>query len=187
MKFKNEEEKNEFVINIPYELANMCNKENFKNIGIDDAWIDSNDIVIFDSWRQIPDIIKETFFINTGLKISSCYDEEVFDGDGGYRHQIDLDVPPLSSDIKHISNKIYNIAMKNLKLFDTDIEPEEVEKNIWRYDVNLIYDNDSKVIKTTKDINNIPHVFAMEGYNEDDGDWTIECIIDGRQPEEIIL
>lgn len=112
MKFKSIKERDDFIINLPYYLSNRINKlyPEAEMVGIDDAWIDEdNDVIIFDSWKPIPDLVKRDLFGETGFKIVSRYHRGVFDGDGGYRHKIELNVKPLNISIEEVRDNIYDL------------------------------------------------------------------------------
>lgn len=188
MKFKSVKERDNFIINLPYYLSNRINKlyPEAEMIGIDDAWIDEdNDIIIFDSWKPIPDLVKRDLFGETGLKIVSRYHRGVFDGDGGYRHKIELNVKPLDTSIEEVRDNIYDL-IKNFDEYSIMYDSaDSVDENVWLYEISCIYDDSVYIVDIAEEINQMDHVFACLGLNEDDGDWTIDCIIDGRNNEVI--
>lgn len=188
MKFKSMKERDDFIINLPYYLSNRINKlyPEAEMIGIDDAWIDEdNDIIIFDSWKPIPDLIKRDLFSETGLKIVSRYHRGVFDGDGGYRHKIELNVKPLDISIEEVRDNIYDLIKNFDEYFIMYDSADSVNENIWLYEISCIYDDSVYIVDIAEEINQMDHVFTCLSLNEDDGDWTIDCIIDGRNNEVI--
>lgn len=188
MNFKSIEERDDFIINLPDYLINRITKTwpEAEGFGIDDAWIDEdNDIIIFDSWKPIPDLVKEDLFGETGLKILSHYHRGVFDGDGGYRHKIELNVKPLNVSIEEVRDNIYDLIKNFNEYFIMYDAADDVDEDVWLYEISCIYDDSVYVVDIAEEINQMDHVFACVSLNEDDGDWTISCIIDGRNDEVI--
>lgn len=188
MKFKSIKERDDFIINLPYYLSNRINKlyPEAEMIGIDDAWIDEdNNIIIFDSWKPIPDLVKRDLFGETGLKIVSRYHRGVFDGDGGYRHKIELNVEPLDISIEEVRDNIYDLIKNFDEYFIMYDSADSEDENVWLYEISCIYDDSVYIVDIAEEINQMDHVFVCLSLNEDDGDWTIDCIIDGRNNEVI--
>ena len=179
--FKTSQEIDEFIIHLPYYLAELLDMHHIEGIGIDDAWIDkSANAIIFDSWKLIPDCVKRDFFCYTGFKIISRYHKGVFDGDGGYRHKIKLNVKPLDVSVEEVRDNIYDLIKNFDEYFIMYDAADDKDKNVWLYEISCIYDDSAYIVDIEEEINKIDHVFASSSMNMDDGDWTIECIIDGR-------
>ena len=180
--FKSSEDINDFVINLPYYLGEIFDMNHTEGVGVDDAWIDEeSNTIIFDSWNPISDFEKRDFFCYTGLKIVSRYHKGVFDGDGGYRHKIDLNIKPLDISIEKVKDNIYDM-IKNFDSYSIMYDAADVEnENIWLYEISCIYDDSAYIVDVAEEINKMDHVFATSSLNMNDGDWTIDCVIDGRR------
>ena len=73
-----------------------------------------------------------------------------------------------------VNDIIYN---KNLIYAETIYDGEDREDGVWLYEFCL-YDEENKIDKIEDELNKIKYVGAITSPNMDDGDYTIEIVID---------
>ena len=55
---------------------------------------------------------------------------------------------------------------------------DSIEDNVWLYDFNIYDDDEDRIIALEEKLNNMKYVKATLYCNLDDGDYTIETVID---------
>ena len=80
--------------------------------------------------------------------------------------------------MNEVKDEIFKILnSQDLIYCETIYDGEGSEAGVWLYDF-CIYDNEDKIDKIEDALNEIKYVGATTSPNMDDGDYSIECIID---------